>query len=199
MRILPDDSVLYAEEYNPSGRSSVARQPDCFLRDATAADARGSRRPALVFTCFVFGANNGATPPGGHLSRNRKKIFVWAIPHTGSGRAGIAGPEIPKSVPPLFRPKSAGDIRLLPRSSRSLWLGETAPRLPRGHHLSAGAAALFMAADPDRAGSLGDCLYRNWSAPGEAPRSWSPRCRRPRPTRHSASLGSRASCLPNAA
>jgi hypothetical protein len=74
MRILPDDSVLYAEEYN--GRSSVARQPDCFLRDATAADARGSRRPALVFTCFVFGANNGATPPGGHLSRNRKKISV---------------------------------------------------------------------------------------------------------------------------
>jgi hypothetical protein len=23
--------------------------------------------PALVFTCFVFGANNGATPPGGHM------------------------------------------------------------------------------------------------------------------------------------
>jgi hypothetical protein len=71
MRILPDDSVLYAEEYN--GRSSVARQPDCFLRDATAADARGSRRPALVFTCFVFGANNGTTRPGGH-------IFVYPLP-----------------------------------------------------------------------------------------------------------------------
>ena len=24
-------------------------------------------RPALVFTCFVFGANNGTTPPGGHM------------------------------------------------------------------------------------------------------------------------------------
>jgi hypothetical protein len=23
--------------------------------------------PALVFTCFVFGANNGTTPPGGHI------------------------------------------------------------------------------------------------------------------------------------
>jgi hypothetical protein len=23
--------------------------------------------PALVFTCFVFGANNGTTPPGGHM------------------------------------------------------------------------------------------------------------------------------------
>jgi hypothetical protein len=29
--------------------------------------------PALVFTCFVFGANNGATPPGGH-------IFVYPLP-----------------------------------------------------------------------------------------------------------------------
>jgi hypothetical protein len=23
--------------------------------------------PALVFTCFIFGANNGTTPPGGHM------------------------------------------------------------------------------------------------------------------------------------
>jgi len=23
--------------------------------------------PALVFTCFVFGANNGTTPPGSHI------------------------------------------------------------------------------------------------------------------------------------
>jgi hypothetical protein len=29
--------------------------------------------PALVFTCFVFGANNGTTPPGGH-------IFVYPLP-----------------------------------------------------------------------------------------------------------------------
>jgi hypothetical protein len=29
--------------------------------------------PALVFTCFVFGADNGATPPGGH-------IFVYPLP-----------------------------------------------------------------------------------------------------------------------
>jgi hypothetical protein len=28
---------------------------------------------ALVFTCFVFGANNGTTPPGGH-------IFVYPLP-----------------------------------------------------------------------------------------------------------------------
>ena len=34
------------------------------------------------------------------------------------------------------------------------------PRFSRGHHLSAGAAALFVAADPDRARRLGDCLYR---------------------------------------
>jgi hypothetical protein len=26
-----------------------------------------SGAPALVFTCFIFGANNGTTPPGGHL------------------------------------------------------------------------------------------------------------------------------------
>ncbi len=30
-------------------------------------------RPALVFTCFVFGANNGTTPPGEH-------IFVYSLP-----------------------------------------------------------------------------------------------------------------------
>jgi len=24
--------------------------------------------PALVFTCFIFGANNGTTPPDGHIS-----------------------------------------------------------------------------------------------------------------------------------
>ena len=29
--------------------------------------------PALVFTCFVFGANNGTPPPGGH-------IFVYPLP-----------------------------------------------------------------------------------------------------------------------
>jgi hypothetical protein len=29
--------------------------------------------PALVFTCFVFSANNGTTPPGGH-------IFVYPLP-----------------------------------------------------------------------------------------------------------------------
>jgi hypothetical protein len=29
--------------------------------------------PALVFTCFVFGENNGATSPGGH-------IFVYPLP-----------------------------------------------------------------------------------------------------------------------
>ena len=29
--------------------------------------------PALVFTCFVFGADNGTTPPGGH-------IFVYPLP-----------------------------------------------------------------------------------------------------------------------
>jgi hypothetical protein len=28
--------------------------------------------PALVFTCFVFGANNGTTPLGGH-------IFVYPL------------------------------------------------------------------------------------------------------------------------
>jgi len=28
--------------------------------------------PALVFTCFVFGANNGTTPPGGH-------VFVYPL------------------------------------------------------------------------------------------------------------------------
>jgi hypothetical protein len=26
-----------------------------------------SGAPALVFTCFIFGANNGTTPPGGHI------------------------------------------------------------------------------------------------------------------------------------
>jgi len=31
------------------------------------------RSPALVFTCFIFGANNGTTPPGGH-------IFVYPLP-----------------------------------------------------------------------------------------------------------------------
>jgi hypothetical protein len=31
-----------------------------------------SGAPALVFTCFVFGANNGTTPPGGH-------IFVYPL------------------------------------------------------------------------------------------------------------------------
>jgi hypothetical protein len=29
--------------------------------------------PALVFTCFVFGENNGTTSPGGH-------IFVYPLP-----------------------------------------------------------------------------------------------------------------------
>jgi hypothetical protein len=29
--------------------------------------------PALVFTCFIFGTNNGTTPPGGH-------IFVYPLP-----------------------------------------------------------------------------------------------------------------------
>jgi hypothetical protein len=32
-----------------------------------------SGAPALVFTCFVFDANNGTTPPGGH-------IFVYPLP-----------------------------------------------------------------------------------------------------------------------
>ena len=27
----------------------------------------GSGIPALVFTCFIFGTNNGTTPPGGHM------------------------------------------------------------------------------------------------------------------------------------
>ena len=31
-----------------------------------------SGTPALVFTCFIFGANNGTTPPGGH-------IFVYPL------------------------------------------------------------------------------------------------------------------------
>jgi hypothetical protein len=34
---------------------------------------KAAGRPALVFTCFVFGANNGATPPGGH-------VFVYPLP-----------------------------------------------------------------------------------------------------------------------
>ena len=56
---------LSPELTGPGGAQSLGNPTVSFVTLPTG-------RPALVFTCFVFGANNGATPPGGH-------IFVYPL------------------------------------------------------------------------------------------------------------------------
>jgi hypothetical protein len=53
------------------GAKSLGNPTVSFVTLPSTPGATGA--PALVFTCFVFGANNGTTPPGGH-------IFVYPLP-----------------------------------------------------------------------------------------------------------------------
>jgi hypothetical protein len=39
--------------------------------------------PALVFTCFVFGANNGTTPLGGHMFVYPPRVIEKAVKTRG--------------------------------------------------------------------------------------------------------------------